>query len=68
MKVNRRNLDGIYFRIERNGEYVNLCFSDLTEEERSKVMEGRSEEWLKHLANHLADCLSKIGEQFDIRG
>ena len=34
-----RDIDGVYFRIERDGEFQNLCFSDLTTEERRKVME-----------------------------
>lgn len=64
-----RNLDGTYFRIERNGKYENVCFSDLTLEERDEIAEmngGRSAEWWKSLAYHLADCLHIIGEQFDI--
>lgn len=27
-------LDGVYFRIKRDNEYHNICFSDLTEEEK----------------------------------
>ena len=61
-----RELDGVYFRIERDGKWQSICFSDLTEEEREKVCEGRSAEWLKSLAYHLADCIKEIGEQFDI--
>ena len=26
-----RNLDGVFYRVVRDGKYVNLCFSDLTE-------------------------------------
>ena len=61
-----RELDGVYFRVERGGKWQTPCFSDLTEEERDKVCEGRSAEWLKSLAYHLADCIKEIGEQFDI--
>ena len=69
-KVSRmdRELDGVYFRIERDGKWQPICFSDLTEQEREKVCEGRSTEWLKSLAYHLADCIKEIGEQFDIAG
>lgn len=63
-----RNLDSCYFPISRNGECVNLCFSDMTEEERKIVMLERSPEWLKSLCNHLADCLRDIGDKFDIVG
>ena len=63
-----RKLDGIYFRVQRDGKWQSICFSDLTEEEREKVCEGRDAEWLKSLACHLADCIKEIGEQFDIAG
>ena len=63
-----RELDGVYFRIERNGKWQSICFSDLTEEEKEKVCIGRSKEWFKSLAYHLADCIKEIGEQFDIKG
>lgn len=26
----QRNLDGVYFRVERDGKWQNICFSDLT--------------------------------------
>ena len=61
-----REIDGVYFRIKRNGKWQAPCFSDLTEEEREKVCEGKSAEWLKSLAYLLADCIKEIGEQFDI--
>ena len=61
-----RELDGVYFLVQRNGKRQLVCFSDLTEEEREKVCEGRSAEWFKSLAYHLADCIKEIGEQFDI--
>ena len=28
-----RNLDGVYFRVQRDGKWGNTCFSDLTQEE-----------------------------------
>lgn len=64
-KINRE-LDGCYFRIQRNGKCQNICFSDLTEIERDSVMKDRDERWLKSLCGHLADCLREIGDEFDI--
>ena len=61
-----RELDGVYFRVERDGKWQSICFSDLTEEERERVCEGRSAKWFKSLADPLADCIKEIGEQFDI--
>lgn len=61
-----RNLDGVYFRVERDGKWGNACFSDLTEAERDKVLEGRNTDWLKFMCCHLADVIKEIGDQFDI--
>lgn len=61
-----RNLDGCYFRVERDGKWENICFSDLTEQERGKVMAGKGEPWLISLIEHLADTLHAIGDAFDI--
>lgn len=62
-----RKLDGCYFRMQRDGKWGPVCFSDLTEEERNlEMFSDRTAEWWKSLACHLADCLKEIGEQFDI--
>ena len=61
-----RNLDGVYFRVYRDGKWQNVCFSDMTQEERDEVTEGRGAEWWKSLANHLADMLKEIGDTFNI--
>jgi short subunit dehydrogenase-like uncharacterized protein len=58
----KRNLSGIYFRI--NNE--NICFEELTEEQMDEVMVGRSEEWIKALAKQLGLNLFKIGNDLDI--
>ena len=63
-----RNLDGCYFRVNRDGKQQNICFSDLTVDERNSVMDGRNPEWLKSLCQHLADQLVLIGEQFGLEG
>ena len=36
-KINR-NLDGIYFRIKRDGKYLSVCLSDMTREERMNAL------------------------------
>ena len=61
-----RYLDGVYFRIKRNGKYENVCFSDLTEEEMNEVMNNKDEKWLKSLAVILGKKIKEIGDQFDI--
>lgn len=61
-----RNLDGVYFRIQRDGLWQNICFSDLTEEEMDSVMEGRTEDWLRSMCKILGNTIYDIGEQLDI--
>lgn len=65
--VEFRDLDGVYFRIERNGKWQSICFSDLTEEEMVHVLEGRDEQWLKNLCKILGNTLRDIGDQLDIK-
>ena len=62
----KRNLDGAYFRVKRDGKWENICFTDLTREEQMEVMKNRSEEWLRSLIFVLADTIGEIGEAFDI--
>ena len=49
-----RNLDGYYFRVKRDGKWDNICWSDMTDEERDEQMTNRSEEWLKSLCKGLS--------------
>ena len=63
----KRNLDGVYFRVKNeNGKWDNICFSDLTDEQKDEVMNGRSEEWLKSMCKTLANVIKEIGDQFDL--
>ena len=62
----KRNLDGCYFRVCRDGKWENVCFSDLTANERVEVLQSKSPEWLRSLCYHLADTIQQIGNAFDI--
>lgn len=62
----KRDLDGIYLRIKRNGKYQNLCLSDMTREELENNLNPDLGVWLKGAVIHLALTLHDIGEQFDI--
>ena len=64
----QRNLDGIYFRVVRNGISCNCCFTDLSLAEREKVLNIYSRDSLYQLVNLLADTIRKIGEEANIRG
>ena len=62
-----RKLDGVYYRVKRDDEWQNICFSDLTPDEREKLLEGVEDvDYLKSLCYHLADTIKTLGEQFDI--
>ena len=62
----RRDLDGVYFRVERDGRWLSLCFTDLTDEEREKVMEHRSLAWTREMVLIMARTLREMGDQLDI--
>lgn len=62
-----RKLDGVFFRVNRNGKWQNVCFSDLTDEEMDEVLEAKSREWLKSLCKILGTVVRRIGDKFDIR-
>ena len=50
-------LDGTYVRGNRDGNWLNRCFSDLNEDEQSNFLATLNTDGLKRLCLHLADCL-----------
>jgi hypothetical protein len=72
----QRNLDGVYFRVKRDGKWIPVCYSDLTQGERDGIAARRARnatpeqqaQWWRSLADILADQLYDIGEQFGIEG
>ena len=64
--LERRDLDGVYFRVERDGRWQSVCFTDLTQGERRRVLEGRSAEWCGELALLMALRLREIGDVLDL--
>lgn len=67
MAINRE-LDNIYFRVKRGKHWESICFSDLTDEEMDKVLEGHSVEWLKKMCKILGRTIRDIGDSLDIAG
>lgn len=61
-----RKLDGVFFRVKRNGAFENVCFSDLTDEEMDSMLSGRDVKWLQSLCKILGKTIKLIGDQFDI--
>jgi len=49
--------DEVFFRVERNGKWQNVCFCDLTLDEIDKVTENKSKEWWKKLALYFRDLM-----------
>lgn len=70
----QRNLDGIYFRARRDGEWMNVCYSDMTADERDEIAAKRAETstpeeqaaWWRSMADLLADQLYDMGEQLGV--
>ncbi len=62
----KRDLDPAYFRVEREGKWESLCFTDLTEKEREGVMDGRSESWLRKMVAILAGSLRDLGDRLNV--
>lgn len=64
--VEFRELDGVYFRMERNGKYQNICFSDMTEEEMDRILEKQDTIWLRNMCKILGKTLRDMGDQLNI--
>lgn len=61
-----RNLDGMYYRVERNGEKVNRCFTDLTVKEQERVLGEYDADALRNACYHLAACLRRLGDHLNL--
>lgn len=59
------NMDSIFFRVERDGKWMNVCMSDMTEEELDRVLKSRDAEWCKTAIHHLCNCLNSAGTVID---
>ena len=64
----KRDLDGICFRVKRGKHWESICFSDLSDEEMDKVLEGHSVEWLKKTCKILGRTIRDIGDTMDLVG
>ena len=63
-----RNLDGFYYRVERDGKYVNRCFSDLTDEEQTEFLSRIEKDGFIRMCKELAAIIRRIDDQFGIMG
>lgn len=64
----KRNLSGIYFRSKnvKTGKFDNIVFEELAAAEQDKILENKTDGWMKEMIKILADTINKIGDQFDI--
>lgn len=63
-----RNLDGVYYRVVRDGNHVSRCFSDLSESEQDVIMEKYDAAQLRRLCRRLCISLRQIGDALDLVG
>ena len=61
-----RKLDGMFFRVKRDGKWENVCISDMTNEKREEVLKNKEPQFLKKVIDNLCDTLKGIGDQFDL--
>lgn len=74
MSKKQRNLDGVYFRVERDGKWESVCYSDMEQTERDEIARQRAERatleeqaaWWRLMADILADQLYDMGEQLGV--
>lgn len=69
-----RNLDGVFYRVKRGGKWTNVCFSDMTPDERREIIYDRMDErpldeqvgYYRRLAELMADQLYGMSEQLGV--
>ena len=70
----QRNLDGVYYRVKREGTWCTVCYSDMTADERREVIYDRMDDrplseqvgYYRRLAELMADQLYDMGEQMGV--
>lgn len=61
-----RGLDGMYFRVERDGEWKDICFTDLIPEEREIVLNSFDKDALIRTCLLLADTVRAVGDLYNL--
>ena len=64
----RRDLDGCFFRVQRDGKWFSLCWTDLTKEERESFTKDKDIYWLGRMLEYITEEYRKTGDQLDIYG
>lgn len=58
-----KELDGIYYRVKRDNQYVNICLSDLTQEEREEILSKKPIEYLYAIIEVLVSRLRELDDE-----
>ena len=58
-----KELDGIYYRVKRDNQYVNICLSDLTQEEREEILSKKPVEYLYAIIEVLVSRLRELDDE-----
>lgn len=64
----RRDLDGCFFRVQRDGKWYSLCWTDLTKEERESFTKDKDIYWFGRMLEYITEEYRKTGDQLDIYG
>lgn len=64
--MKKRELCGIYFRVERDGKFEDVCFTDMTEEEQKEILNDLSPNAVRSLCLRLAQVVRILGDTFDL--
>lgn len=69
--MDKHNLDGIYFRIIRNGRYENVCWSDMSKKEMHEILDAKCQDpdalvWLSSMCIKLGEVIRELGDEFSI--
>ena len=63
-----RNLDGIYFRVQREGKWTNRCFTDLTDKEQEDILNKHKDNptFLISLAREISQEYRMMANALDV--
>jgi hypothetical protein len=64
----KRDLDGCFFRVRREGKWYNLCWTDLTEVERTELVKEADKYWLRRMLEYITQLYRHAGDQLDLYG
>lgn len=62
------NMDGIYYRVKREGKWKDICFSDMTPEEIDEVIGDQPASYWRRVADHLAHNLRQLAALLEQEG